>query len=122
MGLRWRLLPSVCGSLNIDVHRFPAGRSWCRRSALGAAESGGGDFDSFVGFRNVGHEQFHPIDRVHANLAGEASDPLANLIGRGQLAPGAARRIRDLHRRAMSPSNQTACDGESDDVGQPSRD
>ena len=88
MGLRWRLLPSACGSLDIEVHRFPAGRSRCRRSALGTAKPLGEDFDSFVGFRIVGHEQFHSIDRVGAGLAGAASDPLADLISRGQLAPG----------------------------------
>lgn len=44
------------------------------------------------------------IERLEAAMQGRTgdamSDLLADLVEQGQLAPGAARRIRDLHRRA----------------------
>ncbi len=59
------------------------------------------------------------IDRLQRLLEGAGADPLndylADLLTSGQLAPNVARRIRELHRAALGPSDPGHPNGEQCD-------
>jgi hypothetical protein len=54
------------------------------------------------------------LDRLKSLVAGRPRDPmselLADLIGRGEIAPGAARAVLDMHRRTGKPRKAGAHD------------
>ena len=59
------------------------------------------------------------IDRLQKLVEGTGADPLndylADLLSRGQLSPNIARRIRELHRSALGPSDPENPNGEQCD-------